>query len=62
LLSEQESNADGYTVIQARHLEDMGLHPRDDAEFVEQLAALYYPRYGPVRVQQGKLLYNNQLA
>ncbi|RKP25369.1 hypothetical protein SYNPS1DRAFT_28898 [Syncephalis pseudoplumigaleata] len=54
LLSEQESSADGYTTIAARHLEDMGLHPRDDAEFVEQLAALYYPRYGPVRVQQGK--------
>ncbi|KAI9591868.1 hypothetical protein BDF19DRAFT_453327 [Syncephalis fuscata] len=56
LLSEQEPSADGYTIIQGRHLEDMGLHPRDDAEFVEQLAALYYPRYGPVRVQQGKHL------
>lgn len=50
LLSEQETDRDGTTHLRSEHLEELGLHPRDDARFVERLCSSYFPEFGQVCV------------
>jgi hypothetical protein len=50
ILSELDSGRDGYVWLRPFHLEDLGLHPRDDVHFVEQLCTMYFAEFGPVRV------------
>jgi hypothetical protein len=54
LLSELEISPDGYYVLQSKDLDSLGLHPKDDIEFVIQLVTHYYPQYLPIRIETGK--------
>lgn len=55
LLGELEVEKDGTFHLQPHHLEELGLHPKEDAQFVERLCSIYFPEFGDVVVIPGIL-------
>ncbi|KAJ1955019.1 hypothetical protein IWQ62_005621 [Dispira parvispora] len=52
LFDKSSSTSPRMLILKAKNLLALGLHPFYDAEFVEQLAQIYFPNYPPVRVKK----------
>ncbi|KAJ1649653.1 hypothetical protein IWQ61_009326, partial [Dispira simplex] len=52
LFDKSSSTSPRILILKAKNVLALGLHPFYDAEFVEQLAQLYFPNYPPVRVKK----------